>query len=283
MRRGLDISAGQAAGWRRPGQPARPAPWVRWLTCLALVVGLLPVGADAACFRKEPGTLWNYAGDISRSLRIRMTLIFDGTRLKGRYTYASQLRDIDLEGTVREGRDVVLDEKDAAGRVVARFTGRFAERDPRGIYGDSPLTCDVIIGTWQRTGSTEQRPFHVHAVDATSGSLAHRYGAAGAGDDDRVHRNAARFWEAVKRGDKNAVAAQISYPIRIPMGGKAKTLRSPGEFAREYDAILTPRTRAAILDDIPRYMFVRDEGIMLAGGIVWFGADGRVTSLTPLR
>ena len=280
MTRRFDTSAGVVAGWRRPG---RSAPWVRRLASLALVLGLLPVGADAACFRKEPGTLWNYVGDISTSLRIRMTLIFDGTRLKGRYTYASQLRDIDLEGAVREGRDVVLDEKDAAGRVVARFTGRFAERDPRGIYGNSPLTCDVIIGTWQRIGTTDQRPFYVHAADATSGSLAHRYVAAGAKDDDRVHRNAARFWEAVKRSDKNAVAAEITYPIRIDMDGQAKTLRSPGEFVRQYDAILTPKTRAAILDDIPRYMFVRDQGIMLAGGIVWLGADGRVISLAPLR
>jgi hypothetical protein len=253
---------------------------VAWL---AIVAGLLSGSVSAACFRNEPGTLWNYNGDLSNSLRIRMTLVFDGSRLRGRYTYATQLKDIDLEGKVRDGRDVVLDEKDAAGRVVARFTGRFAERDPRGTYGDSPLTCDVITGVWQREGATDQRPFYVHSVEATSGSLDHRYGAAGARDDDRVHRNAARFQEAVKRGDKNAVAAQITYPIRIEMEGKAKTLRSPGEFVRQYDAILTPRTRAAILDDIPRYMFVRDEGMMLANGIVWFGTDGRVISLVPLR
>jgi hypothetical protein len=283
MIRGFATSPGAPPGWNRQNAARGLSPWVRRVASLAMVACLLPGSAGAACFRKEPGTLWNYNGDLSNSLRIRMTLVFEGSRLRGRYTYATQLKDIGLEGTVRDGRDVVLEEKDAAGRVAARFTGRFAERDPRGRYGDSPLTCDVITGVWQREGATDQRPFYVHSVDATSGSLNHRYGAAGARDDDRVHRNAARFQEAVKRGDKSAVAAQITYPIRIEMDGKAKTLRSPGEFVRHYDAILTPRTRAAILDDIPRYMFVRDEGIMLANGIVWFGTDGRVISLVPLR
>jgi hypothetical protein len=51
---------------------------------------------------------------------------------------------------------------------------------------------------------------------------------------------------------------------------------------KQYDTLITPSTRAAIIDDIPRYMFVRDEGIMLANGIVWFGADGKVISLMPL-
>jgi hypothetical protein len=59
-------------------------------------------------------------------------------------------------------------------------------------------------------------------------------------------------------------------------------LRSAAELVKQYDAVITPATRKAILNDVPRYMFVRDEGVMLANGIVWFGSDGKVISLMPL-
>jgi hypothetical protein len=252
------------------------------LFLVALVSLLLSHGASAVCSRNEPGYLWNFVGDLSKDLRIKMTLVFSGTELKGRYVYASALKDIELKGHVKEGREVVVDELDADGQVTGQFVGQFVEQDPRRIYGDSRLECEVMVGTWQKRGSAQKRPFYVHSVDATAGSLSRRYGLVGAANDDLINRNAQRFWEGVKRGDKTAVAQQVRYPIKVTMGKRLNTLRSAAEFVKQYDTLITPSTRAAIIDDIPRYMFVRDEGIMLANGIVWFGADGKVISLMPL-
>jgi hypothetical protein len=166
--------------------------------------------------------------------------------------------------------------------VTGQFIGQFVEKDPRGIYGDSRLECDVMVGTWQKRGSPQKRPFYLHAVDATTGSLSQRYAAAGASDSHLVEENARRFWEGVKRGDKTSVAQQIRYPIKVTMGKRLTTLRSAADFEKQYDTLITHRTREAILDDIPRYMFVREEGVMLANGIVWFGPDGKVITLIPL-
>lgn len=248
----------------------------------ALIATLLPHATSAVCSKNEPGYLWNYVGDLSKDLRIKMTLVFSGSELKGRYVYASQLKDIELKGRVMEGREVTLDELDAAGRVTGQFIGQFVEKDPRGIFGDSRLECDVIVGTWQKSGFAQKRPFYLRSEGATSGSLNHRYGNTGATHDDLIDRNAQTFWEGVQRGDKNAVAQQIRYPIEVTLGKKPNTLRSAAEFVKQYDAVITPATRKAILNDVPRYMFVRDEGVMLANGIVWFGSDGKVISLMPL-
>ena len=253
-----------------------------WVFLFALISSLLPHAAGAVCARNEPGYLWNYVGDLSNDLRIKMTLVFIGSELKCRYVYASQLRDIELKGRIREGGEVILDELDTAGQVTGQFIGQFVEKDPRGIYGDSRLECDVMVGTWQKRGSPQKRPFYLHAVDATTGSLSQRYAAVGASDSHLVEENARRFWEGVKRGDKTAVAQQIRYPIKVTMGKRLTTLRSAADFVKQYDTLITPRTREAILDDIPRYMFVRDEGVMLANGIVWFGPDGKVITLMSL-
>lgn len=252
----------------------------RWLSLLVIL--LLPLGSLAECQRSEPGTLWNYVGDLSTDLHIKMTLVFNGTELTGRYVYASQLKDIDLRGRIIDGKQFILDELDASGKVTGQFAGVFPEQDPRGAYGDSRLECEVMVGSWQKTGSSQKRPFYLRSVDATAGSLGHRYGPAGATDDGLIDRNAQRFWEAVRRGDKAAVAGLIRYPIRVLSGKRAITLRSAADFTKQYKALITPATREAILSDIPRYMFVRDQGIMLANGMVWFGADGKVISLVPL-
>lgn len=248
----------------------------------ALVLSLIPLTGWAICQRNEPEFLWNYAGDMNNKIRIKMTLIFSGNEITGQYVYASQLKDIPIKGRVVDDKTFILDELDEDGKPSARFTGEFPKRDPRGIYGESPLSCDVMVGSWQKTNAQQALPFYLQLADSTVGSLDHRYRAAGVDNDDLIHRQATRFWEAVRREDKKTAAVQIKYPIKISLNGKDLLIANAKAFIQHYDDIITPATRKAILDDIPRYMFVRSEGIMLANGIVWLGADGRVISLASL-
>ena len=254
----------------------RHAPRFAPLLLLAVTGSLASPVAEAACKRVEPGYLWNYDGDIDGKHRVRMTLVFGASSLEGVYFYASQLRDIRVRGRIEDdGRRVVLEELNPDGSVNARFDGEFPTRWPA-RYGDSELQCEVITGRWTRSGSTDALPFFFASESATAGSLKHRYGAIGVRDDEVVHRGAARFWRALKAGDRSAVASQVRYPIAVSLGGRSVRLKGPKDLLARYDELFQPAYREEILKGLPRNMFVRDQGAMLGSGSVWFGADGKV-------
>ncbi len=246
---------------------------------LLFLLMMLPLAAQSACIKNERNWLWNYDGSLGEKHRVRMTLVFIGEEVSGLYFYASQLRDIVLRGNVRDGTDILLDEINAAGNVVARFEGRFQERDPRGRFGDGKLECEAIVGTWSKLDGSGELPFHLSLESGTAGNLANRYAPAGAVDDKLVHRSAYRFWDAVRRGDRETVANSVAYPISTNLHGGRKRLRSPAELIANYDAIFSSKYRQAISSALPRNMFVRDQGIMLGTGEVWFGPDGKVIAL----
>jgi hypothetical protein len=246
-----------------------------------LLLAMFPIGTKAACTEKDldSGWLWNYDGTIGGKLRVRATLTFAHAEVAGVYFYATQLKDIRIQGRIIDGTRLVLDELDSSGRVAARFEGTFADEDPRGKFKGS-LHCEVIAGFWQKTEAAPQGlPFLLALDSGTSGTLEHRYEVAGAEDDELIHRNAARFCNAVLRRDRRSVASLIQYPIRVRVAGALKSIRNSQELIARYDAIFSPAFQKAIAEAIPRNMFVRDRGIMLGNGEVWFGADGRVIAL----
>ena len=251
------------------------AAWV----CLALLMGWLPLLAQAACLQNAPDMLHNYDGTIGDGLRVRMSLVLQGEKVQGLYFYGSQLKDIALQGQLTQGTDLVLDELDAQGQAVARLQARFADHDPKGRLPGSDLGCSVIIGTWQALGAAQSLPVYLALESSTMGSLTQRYQAAGADDDALVHRRALLFRDAVKRADKQAVAGLLAYPVPVQLAGRPSRLRNAADLLAHYDAIFSARYRAAIASALPRNMFVRYQGIMLGKGEVWFGPDGRVIAL----
>ncbi len=246
---------------------------------LALLMMMLPLSAQPSCIRNAPDWLWNYDGSLGEKYRVRMTLVFAGEEVSGLYFYASQLKDIPLKGKVRNGTDILLDELDPEGNVVARFEGRFQERVPAGRSGNTELECETIAGSWRRLNPPDGLPVHLSLESGTAGSLTNRYAPAGAADDSLIHLRAYQFWNAVRRDDRKAVAATIAYPISINLRRGKKRLRSPAEFVANYDLIFSSKYREAISNALPRNMFVRDQGIMLGSGEVWFGPDGKVIAL----
>jgi hypothetical protein len=238
--------------------------------------------AIAECRQSAPGYVSNYEGSIGPGYRVRVSLVFQPAgRLEGEYFYASTLRDIPLRGAITDGRDVRLEEFGASGKVTAIFTATFPERDPGGPFGDSPLQCEVIRGTWQAVGGDKALPVDLRLESATAGSLTHRYQAIGVADDEVVHRRAQAFWRAVQRGDRRGAAAQVRYPIDVAVNGQRRRFANAGELRAAYDEVFTERFRESIARGLPRNMFVRDQGAMLGDGAVWFGADGRVIALNP--
>lgn len=258
--------------------------WSKAWFAACLSLALCATTAQAACVRNEPGRLWSYIGTLAGKYPVRMVLVFSSDRVEGVYAYASTLRDLRVAGPLEGASRLTLQETDARGKATGRFDVSFPERDPGTTYGDSPLTCDVIAGQWRKLDAQGQpigEPLAVYlrSENAVSGSLAHRYGAIGVRDDEVVNGGAARFWRALKAGDKAAVAATLRYPITVAVNGKRQRIADAAAFIAVYDAVFTPVFRDAVLADIPRHLFVRDQGAMLASGAVWIGANGKVSSI----
>jgi hypothetical protein len=221
----------------------------------------------------------NYDGTIGEKYPIRMTLVISSEEVEGVYFYVTQLKDIRLEGHILDGSRLMLDELNLEGKTTAKFEGQFVEQDPKGKFGNSKLQCEVIVGSWRSIDKKVELPVYLSKESATAGTLFHRYAVAGAEDDELIHKNALRFWNAVKRGDKKTVAALIKYPINVVVKGGIKNIGGPKELLSHYDKIFSTRYRDAIAKAIPRNMFVRYDGIMLGDGQVWFGPDGKVIAL----
>ncbi len=251
---------------------------------LLLLMALCASTAQAACVRDEPGRLWNYIGTLAGKHPVRMVLVFSGTQVQGVYTYASSLRDLRVAGTLADASRLILQEQDAKGHITGRFDVTFPERDPGNTYGDSPLSCDVIAGQWRKADTNGQpvgEPLSVYlrTEGATSGGLGRRYGAIGVRDDEVVNAGAARFWRGIKAGDKAAVAAALRYPITVSVHGKRQRVADAAALITVYEAVFTQAYRDALLADIPRHLFVRDQGAMLANGAAWIGANGKVIAI----
>lgn len=240
----------------------------------AAVVLAAPAMARAACTAKQltPGWLWHYSGTIGDSDRIQLTFTRAGDAISGVYFHASDPRDIRVNGKIAGDQSLVLIE--AAGR----FDAEFAEHDPHAKFPGA-LHCQIIAGSWQKPGSAQKLPVYLSLESGNAGTLGHLYQIAGAKDDELIHRNALRFQKAVAAGDKATVAALIQYPIRAHAAGAPKIFHSAQELLAQFDAVFTPAYRKAIADALPRNMFANDRGVMMGGGAVWFGADGRITVL----
>ena len=255
------------------------------------VLALLGASAAPAAAQCKPGGggppfdgdwLNHYEGTINGTLRIRMTLSMRPDRVDGVYFYASQLKDIRVAGHVAtDGKTIQLDELGPNGQPSARFEGEFAAKDPQGHFGSSPLTCEVIVGTWRAEGSSKALPVYLVSESSSGGTLAHQYEVAGVTDDEVVHRGARAFWDAVKRGDRQVVAALVAYPITIRLGERPVKIANAADFVVRYDEIFTPAFRDAVVKALPRNMFARDQGVMLGNGQVWFGPDGKVFAINP--
>jgi len=247
-------------------------------TFLLATAVLASTNALAVCKDQNPNWLWNYQGTIDDKYLVRMTLVLGGQLVTGRYFYVSQLRDIQIKGTIIDEREIVLDELDAEGNVTARFEGKFEDRDPKGSFNGSQLACEVIDGFWQQKGSTKRLPVYLRMESGTPGKLGGRYASIDADEKD-IHEKAFKFWSAVKRGDRKTVATMIEYPVQVNVPGGRSELRSAKELLANYDDIFTPRFRESIANAVPKNMFFRDQGIMLGNGEVWFRPNGKVFSL----
>jgi hypothetical protein len=247
---------------------------MKWALAAVLVVA---AGAARAACHPESG-LTIYSGTIGKAV-VRVGLHLTNGPVEGRYAYAISTADIPLRGSLdAAGKTLTLTEYDGADRPAATFSGTFAESDPHFANG-SKLNCEVVAGTWRRANGKAPLPFRLSEDSSTAADFGHLYEAAGATDDERVNKAAAAFRSGVLQNRREAVAHMIAYPLQTQVSGKKVRIAGPAALLAHYDGIFTAKFRAAIAGGIPRLMFARDQGIMLGGGDVWFGPDGKVIAL----
>jgi hypothetical protein len=95
------------------------------------------------------------------------------------------------------------------------------------------------------------------------------------GDSTQYREAIAAFQKAVRAHDAAGVAALVSYPIKVSIGGSKRTIKAPRAFIAKYDSIVTPAIAAAVQDQKWDDLFVNYQGVMLGRGEVWFNGTCR--------
>ncbi|WP_081689244.1 DUF1176 domain-containing protein [Inquilinus limosus] len=75
--------------------------------------------------------------------------------------------------------------------------------------------------------------------------------------------------KAVRAHAAADVAALVSYPIDVTIGGRKVAIRTPKDFAARYDQVMTPAITAAVLNETYEDLGVNDQGLRVGDGEVW--------------
>lgn len=264
----------------------------RRLVTIALVSAALGFGGNAiaGCTQEsawssfgDPAWMHTYDGMIGKHL-VRMTIVFSGDGFAGKYFYISTLKDIRIEGKFSDGRSIVITEYDEANNVSAQFKGQFPIEDPKEHYGPgNKLSCEVIVGSWEKLPSGASYPFYLNSAHSITGSIESRYAKTGIMQTDvEVERFAQRFIAAVRSNERIVVARMIHYPFNLYINGIGiRKIRNKREFISNYDSLFTDSYKTRLFGSIPKHMFIDRHGFIAIGrtSSAWIGPDMKIWPL----
>src|ERR1700760_3700061 len=81
----------------------------------------------------------------------------------------------------------------------------------------------------------------------------------------------AKFQDALKQHDREAVASLVRYPLLVTAGGKMH-IRSRAQLLANYQRVFTAPVRTAILKANADDVWGNANGFMVGGGVIWFDA-----------
>ena len=223
-----------------------------------------------------------FTGDFNGKGHFDMTLQYEENKVKGVYFYHKYMKDIKLSGVVKEGGDSLeLKEYDSEGKEVAVFKIKRKKHNEEGddqTLNDRALdfSASQIEAWWSRVGSKKRQKVSMEFFGSCSGNLGDLYGS---GKDDEIHAQMKTFWDALREKDKSKVASCIHFPIQVSSHGKKLTVKTPKELLDIYSAVFHDEFLSAVLSCPPRNLWKNYQGIMFAGGLIWFDYDGKVLTL----
>ena len=200
--------------------------------------------------------------------RIGMTLVVDsaGAFQRGHYYYARYLKDIQLTGSVENGK-LVLRGPDG-GTFTLAFKGNGSENG-------QPLNFENSVGldgNW--TNGTKSLPVTLGFNFVTVANGSRWYEQVTDESDAAFEARVQDFRRAVLNGNRAAAARYVDFPLRVNFNRKSRIVRSAAQLAAQWDSIFTPQCLNALKKSIPHEMFVRNGQAMLGDGVAWFGAKG---------
>jgi hypothetical protein len=81
----------------------------------------------------------------------------------------------------------------------------------------------------------------------------------------------AKFQDALKRHDREAVASLVNYPLLVTGGGKMR-IRTRAQLLGSYQRVFISPVRTAILKANADDVWGNANGFMVGGGVIWFDA-----------
>jgi hypothetical protein len=115
------------------------------------------------------------------------------------------------------------------------------------------------------------------ALLATSGPVFadNPYANAGISDPAHVTQFIARLKQSVATDNRAAVAAMVSYPLKVNGAGeRSVTYRNAAVLSANYAQVFTPEVKAAVAAAKAEDLFSRDQGIMIGNGEIWMNERG---------
>jgi hypothetical protein len=77
---------------------------------------------------------------------------------------------------------------------------------------------------------------------------------------------------AVNAGEKNQLAAMVSYPMHTMQNGKTIQVRTRQQFLSQYPKLFTPAVVCAIKTAKDSDVWGNYQGFMVGGGVIWWDA-----------
>ena len=110
------------------------------------------------------------------------------------------------------------------------------------------------------------------------------YSFVGIKDASQVPKFVASLQKALAADDKNAVAALVSYPLMVSVGGQDLEVEDKAAFVSQYDRIITKEIKQNILAQPLNDIFVNKQGVMVGSdGKVWALPDGKALRIAVIR
>ena len=240
---------------------------MKWFVAL-LMMWITPAFAqmDAGMWTKGIWTKEMRGTVGSNRIGVALTIQDNRTLIAAHYFYAKYLINIPLTGSI-QGKEFELNAP-GGGSFHLHFIGD-------GSAAGQTLTFFNSIGlegVWIGNGQTLPVKIHPDYEFFGSGS-ADFYG----GIDSTVYEARVRKCiRSVIKGDKNAAAELVSYPLRVN-GSPSFSLKTKTELLARWDRIFTPSVMKALRDAVPHEMFMRNDQAMIGNGDVWFNETGYIT------
>jgi hypothetical protein len=81
-----------------------------------------------------------------------------------------------------------------------------------------------------------------------------------------------RIKDNVANDKRTELAAMVDYPITVYIGAAQEEIADADQFAANYDQIITPKVRDAVLNQREEDLSINYRGVMIGAGEIWFAA-----------